>query len=197
MTIEVWLFVVLLAVALLVGAAIALLGARRRVQQHAADQQRALDKLTRAEAEAHEARVQISRGKVVADELEATLATLQADLVGVEAERDAARVDLERLHVGASATDRQLSDFRERFTDVVGLESEVATLRVIAARVPALEAELSALRAAEEAAADPRSDEELDPGEGPEGDDPVIDLRHPECQSSAVRARPGGSQGNA
>ena len=45
----------------------------------------------------------------------------------------------------ASATERQLAEFRARFTDVVGLESEVATLRVIAARVPAIPTEEAGL----------------------------------------------------
>ena len=83
-----------------------------------------------------------------------------------------------------------MADFRERFTDAVGLESEVATLREIAARVPGLEEELSTLRAAAE--------QGLDHGEEHDDDDePVIDLRHPECQSSTVRATPGGTQGES
>ena len=80
----------------------------------------------------------------------------KAELTRLRAELAATAEELELASTKATIADREAADLKARFSDIVGLEAENTTLRVLAARIPELERRLA----------------ELEP-EGPQ----VIDLR--------------------
>ncbi len=141
--IEVWLFAVALCGAAVAGAGLAWLWNRRREAQHAAELSQLKTRATRAESDAHDASVASRRSAQQVEDLTAKLDNLLSDHDQLKAELDHANTQLQRHNAHANVTAAQLLEFEKRFSDVVGLESEIATLRVIASRVPELERRLT------------------------------------------------------
>lgn len=67
----------------------------------------------------------------------------RAELTRVRADLAAATEDLEVARAKATIADREAAVLRDRFSDIVGLEAENATLRVLAAQIPDLERRLA------------------------------------------------------
>ncbi|MGI9622580.1 MAG: hypothetical protein ACR2PK_07065 [Acidimicrobiales bacterium] len=98
-----------------------------------------------------------------ARELRSELDEAEARLDRLEVQLRARDEELVRVGDEAAIAKRELADFKARFSDIVGLEAENSTLRLIAARVPDLERRVAEL----------------------ERDSPrVIDLRETPAQSS-------------
>ena len=165
MQLSVAVFVLIVVGAALLGLVVGLVLAEWRHRRRAAAND-PTERIAAAEAERDEA-IQAAK----ADE-EARVAG-EAELAEVRRRADTVEAELADLRTGTAelehrvATAEQVAeDHRMRFRDIVGLESENATLRAIAARVPELEARL---RAQEPATA------ETEPVAT--DDDTVIDLR--------------------
>ncbi|MEM7288388.1 MAG: hypothetical protein AAF480_18735 [Actinomycetota bacterium] len=152
----------------LVGAAIVGFGVahvlhRLRSRRRRLDEARTEDRLGAIELELddaiHRSRRELQRSnrlRVERDDAREEIEELRADLH--EAEQRQVR-DEDRIAVA----ERHADEFRARFSDIVGLENEIASLRVIAARVPELQRRLDDLT----------------------GDDRVIDLRDPQRSERA------------
>lgn len=132
----------------LIGAAIAgfvaCRASHRRTSRDAGDEQsRTAERLHAVELELddaiHRSRRELQRSNRLAverDEARAEVDALRADLHAAEQRR---LRDEDRIVVA----ERKADEFQKRFSDIVGLENEIASLRVIAARVPGLERRLA------------------------------------------------------
>lgn len=155
MEISVALWVLSLVGAAIVGFAVSDLVHRLRARHRRAEESRTADRLNTVELELddaiHRSRRELQRANRLAverDEARTEIEALRADLH--DAEQRHVR-DEDRIVVA----ERKADEFQAKFSDIVGLENEIASLRVVAARVPELQRRIDELS----------------------GDDHVIDLR--------------------
>lgn len=159
----VWVFVLIVVGATLgggfLGAALMSLRDRDRTAAHRDN----LDNLRRLEVELHDAhtasRHELDRTSELRTELDRS--KTETDRLGELVEMTNQRIEV--LSAEGRSAAGKLADFQTRFSDIVGLEAEIAALRVIAARVPGLDRRIA----------------ELDPS--PE----VVDLRENQPQPAA------------
>ena len=142
MEMSVALWVLSLIGAAIVGFVVSHVVHRLRARRQRAEESRTADRLHTVELELddaiHRSRRELQRSNrltVERDEARAEIEALQADLH--DAEQRGIR-DADRIVVA----ERKAAEFQAKFSDIVGLENEIASLRVIAARVPELQRRL-------------------------------------------------------
>lgn len=171
--ITVWQIALIAAGSALVGGLIAaLFGVRnRRAARRVHRDMR--QSITTAQAELDDAVAALQREQTRANEFRLDRDTASAEAMRLRAQLEELTRQLDRERDRAAVAGRQLADFQARFTDIVGLEAEIATLRVIAERVPTLERRLAELEGTPNPSRALRPPSDATPGFDP----PTIDLR--------------------
>lgn len=141
--IEIWLFAVAVSGAALAGAGLMWWSNLRRAKRHAGALNQLTTRLTRAEGDAHEANVVSRRSAQRVEDLQAEVQSITDRNSELTEALQEAKAQLQRHHANANVNAAQLANFEKQFKDIVGMESEIATLRVIASRVPDLERRLA------------------------------------------------------
>ena len=141
--IEIWLFAVALSGAAVAGAGLSWWWNLRRAKQRSVALNHLTTKLTRAESDAHEANVAGRRYVQQIKELQDEIRSVTERNAELTQSLQEAKTQLQRHHANANVNAAQLANFEKQFKDIVGMESEIATLRVIASRVPDLERRLA------------------------------------------------------
>lgn len=143
--IPVWLFVVITAGAPALGVLVTLVATRRSRRAARKVHRQMRETLTSTQAELDDAVATARRELTRANELRLERDTHAAELERLRGSLEDLRLQLDRERDRVNTLTGELATFRSRFTDIVGLESEMAILRVIAARVPALEERIAEL----------------------------------------------------
>ena len=163
MELSVALWVLSLVGAAIVGFFVSHLVHRLRARKTHAAETRTAERLGTVELELddaiHRSRRELQRSnrlRVERDDARSEIEALRADLY--DAEQRHVR-DEDRIAVA----ERKADEFHAKFSDIVGLENEIASLRVVAAKVPELQRRLDELL----------------------GDGQVIDLREPQPSERA------------
>jgi chromosome segregation ATPase len=113
--------------------------AGRRNQQAARTEERAAVLKTELDATRRAKR----REKNKSDRLQSELADAATEIERLETALAEAARQVDGQADDVAVASRKLQEFQTRFSDIVGLEADIATLRVIAARVPELERRLA------------------------------------------------------
>ncbi len=119
--------------------------AGRRSQQAARAEERAAVLKTELDATRRAKR----REKNKCDRLQSELADAASEIERLETGLAEAARQVDGQADDVAVASRKLQEFQTRFSDIVGLEADIATLRVIAARVPELERRLAECEANE------------------------------------------------
>lgn len=145
MELSVALFVLCLVGAAIVGFVASHLVHRLKSRHQRLAESRTADRLGTIELELddaiHRSRRELQRSnrlRVERDEARAEIEALRADLHDAEQRQI---LDEDRIAVA----ERKAAEFTAKFSDIVGLENEIASLRVIAARVPELQQRIDEL----------------------------------------------------
>ena len=149
MELAVEVFVLVVVGATVAGAIIGGLMVRWRKGRRNRQTARAEERAAVLKAELDATRRAKRREKNKRDRLDSELASATSEIERLRAKLETAAQEMDDQADDVAVASRELRDFQARFSDIVGLEADIATFRVIAARVPELERRLAELEAQE------------------------------------------------
>lgn len=142
-----WLFVAIVAGAALAGILVTLLATRRSRSAARKVHRQMRETIASTQAELDDAVAVSRRELTTSNELRLERDTAAAEVIRLRARLDELSTQIDRERDRGSQAIRELEEIRRQFSDIAGLEAEIAILRVIAARVPELEGRLAELEA--------------------------------------------------
>ncbi len=137
------LFVLIVAGAALAGTVLGGLVVRWRMGRRRIQTARAEERVAVLKTELDATRRAKRREKNKGDRLQTELTDTTAEVERLEAELEVAAREMDGQADEAAVASHELREFKAKFSDIVGLEADIATLRVMAAQVPELERRLA------------------------------------------------------